>query len=179
MNKTVLPKSQVPHDFAEQVQAHIAHLNAHRFTEGHPAPAASALVEQVIARVQHPRSMNKPDDFVANYEIHDDTPPVKELSLREKKDKLLLEVGIKEKSRLDALLPPGKRRMNEIQITTIWAKNTGEKDFRHTPEDEEFMAAYSNRHAAMDNLHRAVAFIQSEIEDLTESDIDSWVMPAI
>jgi hypothetical protein len=70
-----LKKSQVdalPFDFEQAVRDFIAAKEAHRFT-GDAAPSADALVEAAVRRVQYPIEDEKPDDFVADYEIEDDT----------------------------------------------------------------------------------------------------------
>ncbi len=61
--------------FAAEVEDYRQRLLAHRFTVDVPAPmAASAMVEECIKRVQYPIEDQKPDDFVADYEIVDDLP---------------------------------------------------------------------------------------------------------
>lgn len=75
-----LPLSQTgPSDqFAQEVQAHIEALTAHRMGKpGVPAPRSTDLVESVITRQPQdgPVATRGPDRFVAlPYEIYDDRP---------------------------------------------------------------------------------------------------------
>ena len=75
-----LPLSQTgPADkFAQDVQAHIEALTAHRMGPvGKAAPRASEIIERVIASQSQdgPVAMRGPDRFVAlPYEIYDDRP---------------------------------------------------------------------------------------------------------
>ena len=75
-----LPLSQTgpAEQFAQEVQAHIEALTAHRMGKpGVPAPRASELIESVIATQSQegPVATRGPDRFVAlPYEIFDDRP---------------------------------------------------------------------------------------------------------
>ncbi len=84
-------KSQIGNiAFADQVEQYRQAMLAHRFTVDVPAPAApSLLVESCIRRVQYPISAEKPDDFVADYEIVDDLP-----SLDDRKVNLFVQVNL-------------------------------------------------------------------------------------
>lgn len=73
-----IPKSQVPDDFADRVEAFRQALLRHRTTRGVAVPTAHHLIEQCVRRVQYPIKDKKPDDFVADFEIVDDTPKTEE-----------------------------------------------------------------------------------------------------
>ena len=73
--KIKLLKSKLPANFDQQVEAFRQALLKHRFTKGKPAPAASHIIENCIIRVRYPIKDKKPDDFITNYEIVDDSVP--------------------------------------------------------------------------------------------------------
>lgn len=145
-----LLKSQVPGDFAAVVEAHRQALLAHRATVGEPAPVADPLVERCIRRVAEEGG---PDDFVADYEIVDDTPSPAE-QLRHRKGSLMTEVARAERARLDAISPPGKARLlllrradiaaadgkRAAQLTARRGAILAKPDGERTKDDTDFLA---------------------------------------
>lgn len=168
-----LNKSEIPENFEELVKQHIEALEKHRFTKNVPAPVADSLVEAAIIRVQHPPKERQLDEFKANYEIIDDTPPPP--SLREKKAKLIRQVEERETYLIEEFaVPAGKVRSHSIKFVDILNRGGPQ-----TPEEEAFMAESRERTAKLDKINRNVAEVMSAIEDLTEDNIDSFVVPEL
>jgi hypothetical protein len=102
------------------IEAHRQDLMAHRHTTGEPRPLAGPLIESCIRRVT---VADQPDDFVADYEIEDDTPPPP--TFLQKKNALMQGVAVMEKAAIDAVLPaPGKRRLHAFQHADIAAADS-------------------------------------------------------
>ncbi len=148
-----VPKSILPADYAEQVEAHRQELLAHRFV-GDAAPTAPALVEQAIRRVQ---SEGNPDDFVTDYEVIDDTPPPPpppSPSAAELKAEALSRLHIAESQALDAVITSGKFRLLTMQ-----------------PERaDELQSVIAKRNAI--SLHFAKQ--EAELDDLTSDQYADW-----
>lgn len=112
-----LKKSQIdalPFDFEQAVRDFIAAMEAHRFT-GDAAPVADALVEAAVKRIQYPIDAGKPDDFIADYEIEDDTPPAPPPPTPEQRKAALIAGSRQaEQAAIDALMPVGKQRLLEM-----------------------------------------------------------------
>jgi len=66
-------KDEIEFDLA--VKKHIARLKAHNFQVNKPRPTADGMIEMCIKRVV---AKGKPDDYIADYEIIDDTPKTDE-----------------------------------------------------------------------------------------------------
>lgn len=175
MSSVRLLKSQLPADFEEQVETHRQTLLKHRSLRGVAAPTAHPLIEQCIRRVHHPVNSKKPDDFVTDYVILDDTPPKTEpkpLTLQEKKDNLTNKLLLAEQSVIREISPPNKSRLWSIQQTDIIGRGGPQ-----SPDEEKFIAECTARQVKLDSLHRNVALLLSEIEDLTDAIVDAWVLP--
>ena len=163
-----IPQSQLAglgFDLVEAIEAFRQAKLAHRFTEGVPAPTAPAIVEDCIRRVQVD---GKPDDYVADYEIVDDTPP-----LRARKDMLIAQVTRREAERLAEIVPLGKRRLMNMRASDALSK----EDKDRTEEEKAFLAAREPLVAEWQKVERFAAELHADIEDLTEETIAAWKMP--
>lgn len=103
--------SQAGPDFADRVERHRQARIAHQATIDVPAPVDDPLVEACIRRV---RKDDGPDEFVADYQIVDDTP-----SLAERKVKLMGVVSEMEGVAAAAVAPFGKRRLFALRSQEI------------------------------------------------------------
>lgn len=169
-------KSQVHPDFEQAVEAHRQALLTHRFAQPDrktkqsiPRPTASGIVEASVTRV--PGEKGKPDDFIADYEIVDDTPPPP--SLVELKNKLIHEVSKAEQELLASIIPFGKRRLLDIKFHEIMSGG-GPK----TIPDTQLVNDYNEKLKRMQGITKRAAQMQSDIEDLTEATIGAWKMEA-
>lgn len=165
-----LLKTQIANSFGEgadlpmAVERHRQALIAHQFTEGVPPPS-DALLDQLIKRI--PKE-NAPSDFIADYEIVDDSPLPP--TLEQKKDALEHAVsGMAMRARAE-IIPPRKLKTYEFKYGDIYAKVPKDR----TPEDKQFLEEYSKKTAASYAIDRHIADLHSEIEDLTAETIDTW-----
>jgi hypothetical protein len=99
------------YDFAAEVAKHVSRLEAHRFT-GDAAPHSYPEVEAAIRRVSHPIEDQKPDDFIADYEIVNDDPPPP--TLAERKAAAMADLRKQEQEEIAKLIAPEKRRLMDI-----------------------------------------------------------------
>ncbi len=167
-------------EFHKEVEALRQAKLDHRFTQNTPVPVVHPLLDQAIRRVpaalvsDNPPVHDGPDDFVIDYEIIDDLPKPDE------KKQHLRGVFLTEETRIgNNILPPGKRRITNLRIIEIEDKISRDRgDTNLSQEDKDFMADVQKKKDQLDKLHRFGAQVESEIEDLTEENIDSWVMPS-
>lgn len=148
-------------DFESAVASYIAALEEHRFV-GNAAPTALSIVEQAVRRVQYPIGDGKPDDFVADYEIYDDTPPPP--SLEERKQRMRAESSMLELQEIDALMPQGKRRLLEMRASEAYMVP---EDGR-TLEQKQLIQTFEALGASMRAIHMAAAHREAEIDDLND-----------
>lgn len=165
-----LTKSQVyalPFDFAQAVREFIAAKEEHRVT-GDAAPTADALVEAAVRRVQYPVDAGKPDDFVADYEIEDDTPapppPAPPPTLEQRKQTLVAESRQREQEEIGALMPAGKRRLLEIEFQRAMAVAEADRSSDQQLAIEQYRAL-SER---MNEIVYAAALREAAIDDIAE-----------
>lgn len=129
---------------------------------GEPRPTSHPLIESCIVRIQEP---GKPDDFISDYEIIYDRPP-----LRERKDALLNQVSIEENALLNNIWPRGKVRADLLNQAAIMAKD----ESLRTPAEREFLADLTNKQNKYKSIQGKAALLMSQIEDLTDANIESW-----
>lgn len=97
----------LPFDFDAKVAEFIAAKKAHALTVGEAAPSAPHhWIEQAVRRVSVDGAA---DDFVADYELIDDTPPPP--TLEQKKHQLVISVAQASAEAVNALIPRLKGRL--------------------------------------------------------------------
>lgn len=159
----------LPFDFESAVSAHIKALEAHRFTENEPAPAAPhPLVELAVARVQYPIEAGIPDTFVPAYRIVDDTPPPP--TLEERKEAMAAQLAAQAKSVIDGIVPPLKRRLWDFQYSEAATTTAALR----TPDQKAFIVNHDARNERVYAVNRHLAQLHSDVHDLTETTIDRW-----
>lgn len=156
----------LPFDFEAAVAGYVAALEHHRYTENEPAPVVPhPLVEAAVTRKQYPVFTEKPDDFVKNYTVIDDTP-----SLEERKEILAHEAARLAGEAMKIITPPLKQNMWHYQFADIM--RVIEED--RTPEQVAFLAEHDARELRKVAVHRHLAKLHSDIHDLTAETIDAW-----
>jgi hypothetical protein len=161
-----LLKSQIdalPYNFDEEVGKFIAAKEAHRFEGGH-APSLHSLVESAVKRVQYPIEAKKPDDFVRDYEIIDDTPPPRIKTVDEKRQDALNASRQQENAEIEAISPVFGRRLAELRFQDA---NITPPDER-TPEQIETIAAFTDLQKKIRAIQMAGAVREAAIADMTE-----------
>jgi hypothetical protein len=154
--------------FVAAVDGHITALRRHQTTVGEASPSAHALIERSVRRVQFPIKDGKPDDFVPDYEIIDDTPPPP--SLDERKIAIAIEVQQEAQRQIDVINPPLKRRLANIEFTRAMAI----EEAKRSPAQVAAIAAGKTRDSRIDAIHYHMAKLEAEIHDLTEETIGQW-----
>lgn len=144
-------------DYPAAVEAYRQALLAHRFT-GNAAPTAHPLVEQAVRRIQYAIEDGKPDDFIADYEIVDDTPPPP--GDVERKAVLVSKIMEAQRLAVDAVMPAGKLRLLTLQAN----------DAKILVSQFE---AVQQKLAAIE-YHGAT--LEAAIDDLTADQYDTWQM---
>jgi len=160
-------------DFPAALEEHRQALLKHRYTVNEPAPTAHPWVEQCINRVKYPPEDGKPDDFIADYEVVDDTPPPPPApSFEEQKQRLIGAVAAAEGAYLLKIDPMGKRRLTSMKYAD--AKSIVED--KRSPADNALIEEYEERAKRVKAINWMAAEMMAEVEDLTPETIDSWVM---
>jgi len=153
-------------DYAAAVEAHRQALLAHRFT-GDAAPTAPALIENAVRRVHRD---GEADDFVSDFEIVDDTPPEPVVTDADRKAALVAKVRMAEREACDAVIPPGKLRLLNLEAGLVFSK----PDDQRSAAENATLASYravQDRIAAI-NLHGAR--LEAELDDLTPEQYGTW-----
>lgn len=165
-----IPKSHLgdvtPEQFAARVAAFVKAKLDHHNTVEIPAPAEHHLVEQSVSRV--PRK-GEPDNYVADYEIVDDSP---KKTLRQRKDDLIHNISLQEHELMVAQLAPGKRRLQVLDANAIYQKPVEQR----SETERQFIAKHETRMAREAAIQRHAAEQMAAVEDLTDGTIDKWTM---
>jgi hypothetical protein len=126
------------------------------------------MVEASIERVQ---ATGQSDTYVAAYEFHDDSPPPP--SLEEKKQARYGELLKAEHAAKAKVMPQRKIRLVAMTHNEAIAVPEVERTLEHG----EAIVTYQEVAAAFKKIELAAAKAESDIEDLTEENIDSWKVP--
>ena len=159
-----------------------------------PAPLASPAVAAAIDENGHP-----------NYQIIDDDPTPEQV-LSEKKKNLFYAVRRAEEEAKSRVIPPGKIRILGMHQNAIMesdqkraavllsaqpvgmlsgigigakkdiAKAQADARSSRSPEDAQFMQEQAARQAKIESIESVAIQMESDIEDLTTGNIDSWKM---
>lgn len=159
--------------------------------QSYDRPVAPYLIEQAID-----------ENFNVNFELEDDSDAI----LRQQKNRLLAEVHRLEVNAIDAILPPGRRRMFEMREQEILAadaervsafmdvkrkpgllqKLTGTAEkfdvaavaAEQRPEkDTQHLAEQQERRERFRAIAKLAAQAMHDIEDLTADNIGAWKAP--
>lgn len=154
--------------FAEAMEGFRKALEDHRFTKnGEPRPTPPHhWMEDCIKRIQFPANQQKPDDFVLDFEIVDDSP-----GLAERKAMLRAQIDKLEGDAVNAILSPGKLRLMQMDVNDALAK----PDESRSPGDKAVLSAYTRYQDECRSIARRAALAIIEIDDLTDQTIDGFV----
>ncbi|MGM5033514.1 hypothetical protein [Tardiphaga sp. 803_E3_N1_3] len=170
-----ISKSQVdglPYNFADEVEKYQQAMLAHRFS-GDAAPVAPGIIEAAVRRVQYPIEDGKPDDFVIDFEIVDDTPPPPEPPTpTERRTKLMFQVQAAQADAAAKVISPARARLLSMDVSRVYAKATEAR----TPADDAALAQHAAIQARLNALTYHTATLEVEIEDLADDKLDSWQM---
>ncbi|MGM4992699.1 hypothetical protein [Tardiphaga sp. 841_E9_N1_2] len=169
-----ISKSQVdglPYNFTDEVEKYQQAMLAHRFS-GDAAPVAPGIIEAAVRRVQHPIEDGKPDDFVIDFEIVDDTPPEPVLTSADRRTKLMFQVQAAQADAAAKVISPARARLLSMDVSRIYTKAVEAR----TPADDAVMAQHAAVQARLNALTYHTATLEVEIEDLADDKLDSWQM---
>lgn len=162
--------------FEKAVNDQINALHAFNKTVGKPRPVAHPLVEGAIKRVQKPSG----DLYVPDYIIIDDTPapppepaPPPPPTLEEKKVYLVNVVRTAENEAKYKILPERKFRLAITKLNIALAV----KEEDRSGEQREDIASYLLIQDAYRKFELIGSQAESDIDDLTEDNVDSWLPP--
>jgi hypothetical protein len=156
-------------DFPEVVEEHRQALLAHRFT-GDMAPHAHHMIEAAVRRV--PQGEGKPDDFVSDFEVIDDTPPPP--SIDDRRNDLLSLMRSAEAAASRAVVGNGKLRLLVLDATAAMAKPEDER----TPADLAALQSYHSVMARRAAIERHGAMLEAAIEELPADQVAAYKFEA-
>lgn len=170
--------------FERAVADHIDRLKEFNKVVGKPRPTAHPLIEACIKRISYPKASKKPDDYEADYVIVDDTPAVPEaapLSLEDRKRMHVASLRAAEHAAKEAVFPARKHRLLTMQAgaaqTKLVAKDGQIDDSALTDQEKDCLALIKEVQTKYGAIDMASAQAESDIEDLTEENVDSWQLP--
>jgi hypothetical protein len=164
----------LPFDFAEAVEAHRLALIEHRQT-GNATPTADPRVEAAVRRIIVPLEEGRPDDFVADFEIIDDTPPPPEPPTpADRRAQLLNKVQVAQAEAAAKVISPARARLLSMDVSRVYTKPADGR----TPADDAIFAQHAAIQARLNALTYHTATLEVEIEELADDQLESWQMPA-
>lgn len=160
--------------FEQAVAEHIARLKAFVSEVGKPRPVAHPLIEASIKRISYPKADKKPDEYVADYTIVDDTPPPPPpLSLEDRKRALFAQLRVAENAAKEQFVPEMKRRL----LVLRYQRAMGTPEETRDQEQARLIEEYHALQKAVEEIEYKGAAAESDLADLTEDTIDSWQVP--
>ena len=157
-----------PDGFAVAVEAHRQALLAHRFT-GDAAPTAHHLVEAAVVRVP---CEGGPDDFVADFEVIDDTPaPPTPAQVR---NDLLSRVRSAEFEAATAVIGSGALRLLSLDAREAAMKPAEDRTAADTAALDRLQDVTARRTA----VDRHAATIEAAIEATPFDQLAAYEFPA-
>jgi hypothetical protein len=169
----------LPFDFEKEVAAFVQAKKDHLLTEGSAAPTHHPSVEAAVKRI--PGSVQfddkgkpmpetqTPDDFVADYQIYDDTPPPP--TVEQKKTAIAATCSEFAQALLNENIPPLKARIWQMQYADAVQAKAKEQA---SNEQLTTIADYEARQARAQRIVRHLAEMESQLHDLPEDMIDIW-----
>lgn len=170
-------------NFSTAVAQHAKDLNDHAFHmtqveaqknlareeqsyQSYPAPAAPVLIDRAVRRR---------DDgvFVGDFQLINDRPSIEQIAvkrLREKKSELTSKITEIETAVSAKVIPVRKRRSLEFKLGDILPK----KEEDRSQDEKDFLKEYSTKKALLFAIAKHGAELHSQIEDLTDKDVDTW-----
>lgn len=177
-----LNKSQIdslPFDFHKAVADFVAEKQQHRFRVQEPAPGAPhAWVELAVRRIpgeigqpadkRKPAVPGTPDDYVADYEIVDDSPPPP--TLEERKAAIAHQLQADAQAATDVIDPPLKRRLAALEYQHAIGLPEDQRNGAHKLRIRDSESVMQKVSAIVFHL----ATMEAELHDLTADQIDKW-----
>lgn len=154
--------------FENSVQEYINSLHSFNMVVGKPRPTAHPLIERAIKRIQ---KQGFPDQYVADYVVIDDSPPPP--SLEDKKNSLMTKLRAAEAAAMNSALPHRKTRL--VHLNHAKASMIPEEE--RTDEHLKDIELLEIVRASNEKIMMIAAQAESDIDDLTEQNIDSWQLP--
>lgn len=176
MIKVPLSSIESPAAFAAALEAHRAAVEAHMMGKPDvPAPIVDELLAALVQRVPDvgPVEQRGPDRIVVGeYEVFDDTPPPP--TLADRKQEFCMRLQQAAEAARNSVLSPARANLLAFDVA----------DAVSVPEEMrtaaqvaaiELHTAYSSRCA---DISRVVARALVEIDELTDGDVASWLLPS-
>lgn len=154
--------------FEQAITTHILALRAFAHEIGKPRPVSHPAVEACIKREQEE---GKPDTYVPNYNIIDDSPPPP--TLEEKKGVAHRAIQAAEQAAKNNILPNAKVRLANIKYSIAY----GKPEDQRSAEEKEDIASLLLVHKAWQQIDLQSAQAESDLDDLDEAGVDSWKPP--
>jgi hypothetical protein len=137
----------------------------------YPAPQAHPEIDKAVRRDE---KADGSVEFVADFEIHDDSPSAAAVTAARKRE-IIAEITRAENEAIDAVVPFGKRRHLAFERDRITA--VAEED--RPKADAELLASIEELDRRILEIQRAGAKAMHDVEDLTADNVDSWAMPEL